>query len=462
MLALAAALVFWVLVKRRNGAQFDYDSNPPTGPGVTTTFTPSPQAASPSPSAQARRNQEKAAAKPAVVEGWRVWGGAQRDFLTTSVGLFKAGGEKLANPPKKLWERPLGDGYSAIAIEGNRLYTAYRREASDVVAALDASTGNPIWEFAYPAPFKNNFSEGAGPGPYAMPQIIGDRVVTASGIGQIHSLNKDDGKLVWALDLYRNFGGTRLGFGYSSHALPYKDSLILAAGGSSHGVLKVRQSDGSVVWSKHKLENAHSSPLLISVDGQPQVVLLLAQEVIGFDPEGGDILWRHPHATQNGLAISTPVWAEGNLLFISTAYSGGARALKLTRAGDKTEVQELWHNPRVQSHFGSVIRQGGYVYLSSGQSAGVLTAVELQTGRIAWQVRDFVKAQLVYGDGRLIVLDEDGNLGVGLASPEGFQVQAQWPLLSRTAWSPPTLVGNRLYVRDRKVLMALEFGTPHG
>jgi hypothetical protein len=92
----------------------------------------------------------------------------------------------------------------------------------------------------------------------------------------------------------------------------------------------------------------------------------------------------------------------------------------------------------------------------------VLTAVELQTGRIAWQVRDFVKAQLVYGDGRLIVLDEDGNLGVGLASPEGFQVQAQWPLLSRTAWSPPTLVGNRLYVRDRKVLMALEFGTPHG
>lgn len=390
-------------------------------PGVTTTFATITPTATPSPSGSARPTKG-VAAKPVVAEGWRVWGGAQRDFLSPSVGLFKAGSEPLTNPPKKVWERTLGDGYSAIATEGNRLYTAYRRDANDVVAALDASTGNPIWEFAYAAPFKNDYSDGVGPGPYAMPQVIGDRVVTASGIGQIHSLNKDDGKLVWSLDLYRNFGGTRLGFGYSSHPLPYKDTLIIAAGGSSHGVLKVRQSDGGIVWSRHKLENAHSSPLLINVDGQPQVVLLLAQEVIGFDPEAGEILWRHPHPTQNGLAISTPVWAEGNLLFISTAYSGGARALQLARSGDKTEVRELWHNPRIQSHFGSVIRQGGYVYLSSGQSTGLLTAVELQTGRIAWQVRDFVKAQLVYGDGRLIVLDEDGNLGVGLASPEKFQV----------------------------------------
>jgi outer membrane protein assembly factor BamB len=463
-LILVAALAGWFYVKKSN----DTAHIPPElVTGITTSFTPvatSPSASpSPSPSASASaRPVKEATPKPVTTEGWRVWGGARRDFSATSVGLFKPGSEKLANPPKKLWERPLGDGYSAIAIEDKTLYTAYRREGNDVVVAMDANTGNPIWEFTYAAPFKNDYSDGVGPGPYAMPQVIGDRVVTASGIGQIHSLNKADGKRVWALDLYKDYGGTRLGFGYSSHPLPYKDTLIIAAGGSSHGVLKVRQSDGGVIWSKHKLENAHSSPVLINVDGQPQVVLLLAQEVIGLDPEAGDILWRHPHPTQNGLAISTPVWADGNVLFISTAYSGGARALQLARNGEKTEVRELWHNPRIQSHFGSVVRQGGYLYLSSGQSTGILTAVELQTGRIAWQVRDFVKAQMVYGDGRLIVLDEDGTLGVGLASPEKFQAQGQWPLLSRTAWSPPTLVSNRLYVRDRKVLMALEFGTPHG
>ena len=193
----------------------------------------------------------------------------------------------------------------------------------------------------------------------------------------------------------------------------------MLAGGSGSAVLRVRQTDGTPIWRAQNLQSAHSSPLLIDVDGQPQVAILLADEIVGIDPETGDLLWRHPHPTDNGLAISTPVWAPGNLLFVSTAYGGGARGLRLSRAGNKTTVQELWYNPRVQVHFGSAIRDEGFVYLSNGQSVGILSAVELATGRIAWQVRDFVKAQLLAADGRLIILDEDGNLGIGVATPHG-------------------------------------------
>ena len=111
-----------------------------------------------------------AAPKPTVAANWREWGGPQRDFLTTSTGLFKAGGEKwISNPPKKLWERPLGDGYSAIAVEDKVLYTGYHSGTNDVITALDASSGKTIWEYAYPAPFRNEYSEGVGPGPYTMP-----------------------------------------------------------------------------------------------------------------------------------------------------------------------------------------------------------------------------------------------------------------------------------------------------
>ena len=396
---------------------------------------------------------------PKPLEGnWAQWGGPQRDFISASTGIFaKSGDAWIATPPRKVWERPLGDGYSAIAIENGVLYTAFRRNSEDVVTALDALDGKTKWEFSYSAPFNNAYSEGAGPGPYVMPQVVGDRVISVSGVGQVHSIEKSTGKGVWNLDLYRSYGGDRLPFGYSSHPLPYKDSLIILAGGKTNGVMKVRQSDGAIIWSKNRLSAAHSSPLLINVDGQDQVVLLLAQEVAGIDPETGEILWRHPHATENGLAISTPVWADGNRLFLSTAYNGGARVLKLTKSGSTTTVHELWRDNRIQSHFGTVIRRGGFVYLSSGQSVGLLTAVDLQTGRIAWQARDFVKAQLLYADGRLIILDQDGNLGIGVASPEKFQATAKWPLLSAISWSPPTLVGRRLYLRDRKLIMALEF-----
>jgi outer membrane protein assembly factor BamB len=107
-----------------------------------------------------------------------------------------------------------------------------------VVTALDATNGKTKWEFAYAAPFSNQYSEGVGPGPYVMPQVIGDRIVSVSGIGQVHSLEKASGKALWSLDLYGKFGGDRLPFGYSSHPLPYKDSLIILAGGKSFGVLK--------------------------------------------------------------------------------------------------------------------------------------------------------------------------------------------------------------------------------
>jgi hypothetical protein len=38
-----------------------------------------------------------------------------------------------------------------------------------------------------------------------------------------------------------------------------------------------------------------TSPLLIEVDGQPQVVALLASEGIGFDPENGQMLATSHH-----------------------------------------------------------------------------------------------------------------------------------------------------------------------
>ncbi|MGH9161319.1 MAG: PQQ-binding-like beta-propeller repeat protein, partial [Vicinamibacteraceae bacterium] len=270
--------------------------------------------------------------------------------------------------------------------------------------------------------------------------------------------------------LYSEFRGTRLPFGYSCHGLPYKGTVIYLAGGQApyfgfgqgSAAVAFQQRDGAVAWQDLSFTNAHSSPLLIDVDGQPQVAALLADEVIGFSPETGELLWRHPHATPNGLAIATPVWADGNLLFVASAYGGGARVLRLAQRGGKTTVTELWHTPRIQLHLGNAITQGGYAFLSSGSSGGpgFMTAVELETGRIAWRTRGFAAAQLIDADGKLIVLDENGVLALARATPQRFQVLSRVSLLKRLSWTPPTLVGTRLYVRDRATIMALELGAP--
>src|SRR5450432_4012172 len=111
---------------------------------------------------------------PAYGDDWLTWGGPNRDFKVTSKA--KLADSWPATGPKKLWTRPLGDGYSAIAVEGSTLYTSFRRGSKDVVTALNAADGKTIWEFEYGNPFTNAFSEKVGPGPYAMSQVIGDRV----------------------------------------------------------------------------------------------------------------------------------------------------------------------------------------------------------------------------------------------------------------------------------------------
>jgi outer membrane protein assembly factor BamB len=387
-------------------------------------------------------------------DDWLLWGGRNRDFRVHATGLADSW---PVDGPRKLWSRPLGDGYSGIAEENGILYTAFRRESNDVITALDATTGKMLWEYEYDNPFTNAFSEKVGPGPYAMPQVLGDRVVSASGTGKIYSLDKRTGKPIWSHDLYVEFGGTRLEFGYACHGLPYKDTVIYLAGGQGGAAVAFRQSDGAVVWKALSFTNAHSSPLLIDVDGQLQVVALLADEVIGFSPDNGAQFWSHEHKTPNGLAVSTPVWAPGNLLFIASAYNAGARVLRIARSGGRTTATELWSDPRLQLHWGTAILRDGYVYLSSGYNGpAFLTAVDLKTGVKKWQERGFAKAQLLFADGKIILADEDGTLALVRANPEKLEVLSRASVLQSIAWTPPTLVGTRLYIRDRRTIAAFD------
>ena len=408
----------------------------------------------------------KKSAAQGTSSGWTQWGGPKRNFQSDSKGL--ANSWPTTGPPR-LWSRPLGtDGYSGIAVDGSRLYTMYHRAATfpqsgkvdqEVVVALDAKSGKTIWEYSYAAPYLKSMDMSSGAGPHSMPTLVGDRVYTVGVTSKFHCLDKKTGQALWSHDLYKEFKGTVMVYGYSCQPLPYKNMVILMVGGAEHALMAFNQKNGSVVWQKHYFFNSNSSPILINVDGQDQVVALMFQDIIGVNPINGELLWSHPHYTGYGLAISMPVWGEDNLLFLSSSYGGGSRVLHLSQTGGKTRVEQVWHSSRIRIHFGSILRIGDYIYGSSGHDGPApLTAVEVKTGKIAWQSRDFAKASFILADGKLIILDEDGNLGLATVSPQGLKVHSKVELLTRNAWTIPTLVGTRLYVRDRKNIMALELG----
>jgi outer membrane protein assembly factor BamB len=402
----------------------------------------------------------------AATAGWTQWGGPHRNFMPDSKGLASAW---PASGPKKLWSRALGEGHSAIAVDGGRLYTMYRplaaggaaaRSQEEVVAALDSATGAAVWEHKFPSTTAGaNFTEGAGP--HSTPLVTSDRVYAAGSRKQIFALNKADGKVAWSHDLMQEYGAPGPDRGYACSPLLYNDTIIVSVGGPGQALAAFNAKSGALVWKAGDFDFSPASPIVIDVDGQKQLLYFAGNVVAGLDPATGKTLWTHPHKTDWGLNISTPVWTPSDhLLFVSSAYGTGSRVLELRQAAGKTTVTEKWFSNRMRVHIGTAIRIGSYVYASSGDfGPAFITAVDIYTGKIAWQDRAFSRAQLLYADRKLVILDEDGTLGLATVTGEGLQVLAKASVLENRAWTPPSLVGTRLYVRDRKNIAAFDLGS---
>lgn len=384
---------------------------------------------------------------------WPQWGGPNRNFISTSKGLAASWPLK---GPKQLWSRPLGQGHSAIVVSGNTLYTMSSQGDQESVIALAADTGKTIWEHKYDAPTADmRYDEGLGP--HSTPLLIGDRLYTVGSLGLFLALDTKTGKVLWSHDLWKEYNGTKRQRGYSCSPLLYKNTVILPVGGPGQAFIAFNPKDGAVVWKNQTFDASPSSPIIINVDGQDQLVAFMGKEIAGLDPANGDLLWSHPHVTDWGLNISTPVWGSDNLLFVSSAYSGGSRVLKLARSAGKTTATEVWFNNRMRVHHSTAIRIGDFVYGSSGDFGPAFFAgINVKTGEIAFQDRSFPKTNFVYADGKLVILDEDGNLALGTISPAGLKVTSKFSLLKNLAWTAPTLVGTKLYVRDRQTIAALD------
>ena len=106
-----------------------------------------------------------------------------------------------------------------------------------------------------------------------------------------------------------------------------------------------------------------------------------------------------------------------------------------------------------------MLKIGDFIYGTSGQGAtAVLTATHMESGETAWRERGFSRATMVYGDGKAIILEEDGDLSLVRLSPNGLERLATTPLFDTRSWTVPTLVGTTLYARDRARIVALDLG----
>jgi len=394
----------------------------------------------------------------ALAQDWRQFGGPNGDFTVETKGLadtWPDGG------PKKLWHRELGDGYGTILADGGTLYAMYRIGQDEFTVALDAGSGGTLWEHKVPSP-TTALMEQFGAGPSSTPLLAGDKLYSVGTNMMFHCFDAKTGKVLWKHDLVAEYGATVPDRGYSSSPFFYKGALILQVGGEGkegQALMAFDANTGSVAWKAQSFKVTHTSPQLISFGGEEQLVVLFSECLVGLRPDNGALIWQHSLAKEQA-NLSSPVFNGKDILFFSAAYDSGARAIRLKKEDGKTVPEELWYSRKFRIHHADAIILGDYVYGSSGDfGPAFFMAMNLETGKAAWRERGFKKATCVYGDGKMILLDEDGEMALTTVTPDGLTVHSQCKVGETYAWAAPTLVGTKLYVRDRKHITAFDVGS---
>lgn len=386
---------------------------------------------------------------------WTQYGGPGQSFTAESTGLAK---EWPAQGPPKLWSRTLGEGHSSILADDGRLYTMYRVGNEERAICLDAATGSTLWEYGYESSPAEGHNSDYGNGPNSTPLLADARLYAIGIAGVMHCLDAGNGKELWSRNLWSDFGANHELFGYSSSPIEYKDTVITLVGGPERSIVAFNKSDGSIAWKNLSFDNSYSTPKVLKIHGKDQLVVFMGSEAIGTDPNNGELKWRYPIENRWKQNITAPVLGDDNTLFVSSLLVG-SRGLKLAGNADKTDVEEIWTTEKIQIFFSSAVRIGDYVYACTGKQGGFfLACVNIPTGKIVWRKRGFGRSHVVYADGYLIILDEDGNLGLATATPDDLTVHSKFKPLERPSWTPPTIVGKTLYLRDQHKIMALDLG----
>lgn len=391
-----------------------------------------------------------AAAEPSITD-WPQFRGMNRDGVSAETGLLD---EWPEGGPKEVWRIAVGEGFSGIAVVGDRLYTMFAEKAeeagepSEFAAAFDAGTGKELWR----APVGKRFDDQFGAGPRSTPTVDGDTIYVMSSRGNVAALYRETGALRWELDLEQAFGSKLPRWGFSPSLLVDGDRVILEAGapeGKSYAALD--RSTGKILWTAGDTQSmGYSSPLAVEIGGQRQYVGVVPYRLRAVDASGKEI-WSHDWP--RGETIAMPVFVPPDRIFLSGAEGVGAHLLQVEVEEGKARVQEIWSEPSFRNHFSSPVVDGDHIY---GFDNATLKCIGLTDAGLAWAKRGLGKGSLIAADGHLYVLSDSGKLLLVRATPEAYREMGSIQALEGRSWTAPTLSGGRIYLRNHSEMVAYD------
>jgi outer membrane protein assembly factor BamB len=383
------------------------------------------------------------AAKPApkpVSAYWTDFRGPKRDGAYDETDILTAW------PPQGLpllWKQPVGGGYASFVAAGGRAFTIEQRRSQEVVAAYDLETGRELWTHSWDADFRESMG---GDGPRATPTWHEGRLYALGALGELRCLDARSGKLIWNRNILTDAQAGNLQWGMSAAPLVVDDNVIVVPGGRpGKSVVAYNKATGESAWQALDDTQAYTSPMLVTLARQRQILMVSAQRIAGLSADDGKVLWDFPWVTSYDVNSAQPLVIGENRVFVSAGYGHGAAVIEVARSGDRFTVKPLWQNVNMKNKFNSSVYYEGHIY---GLDEGILSCVEATTGERKWKGGRYGYGQLLLASGHLVVLTESGEVVLVKATPESHVEIARFSAIEGRTWNNPALANGRLLVRN--------------
>lgn len=354
---------------------------------------------------------------PACAGDWPQFRGPTGQGISTETGLpvqwsTNRNVQWQTEVPGKGWSSPVVcDGRvfltTAVPVTGG-----HPRDRSLRAVCLDADSGEILWNvevFAQDGRTTQGEFHSKNSHASPTPVIDGERLFVHFGAQGTACLTTD-GNVVWKTRKleynmrHGNGGSPVLVDGLLIFSCDGFDVQFVAALDADSGEIRWKTTRPPV---PNPSKFSFSTPLVIEVRSQKQVLSAGTDQLIAYEPQTGREIWRVRYDGYS--VVPRPVFGDG-LVFISTSWSHPTvLAIRPDGRGDVTETHVAWRRDRSAPHTSSTLLVGDELYFVSDD--GIASCLDAETGRVHWMKRigGNYSASPTFADGKIYFQSEQGN-----------------------------------------------------
>ncbi len=362
-------------------------------------------------------------------------------------------------PPREIWRQPIGAGWSGFSAVNGFAFTMEQRGPQELITCYEVETGKARWSHGIETRHETVMG---GVGPRCTPTIHDGRVYGLGATGVLRCLDGATGELLWSDDILARYGVTpeedlnAVAWGRAASPLIVDNMVVVPFGGPAAGpfysLAAYDAESGELRWKGGDVQVSYSSPVLTTLAGTRQIVIVNESTVSGHVPETGDVLWSHPWngSSTASASVSQAVPLPGDRILLSKGYGQGAELIRIDATPDSAcKATSLWQSTRVlKTKFTNVVALAEHVY---GLSDGILECVQLSDGRRLWKDRrraDFEHGQLLCVGDVLLAQAEKGDVVMFQPNPSEYHELGRFTALHDQTWNNLCLYGKYLLVRN--------------